>query len=223
MVNKELYTVVHNDETVETSLMAIGSYLQTATEGTFVYGSGVRTDPPIESGHSYRSLRVSAVRGPLTRAFLEAKGIACPSVYGDPALLLPCFYIPVQQESLRDKIGLIPHFTQYDVYKRRSLPSTVHLISPTAPWRSVLNELCSCKSVVSSSLHGLICADAYGIPNVWLHEVPISEGDFKFRDYFASQGRSVQSIPSLEAYDESTLYAGGNAVDLDALRRAFPF
>ena len=43
------------------------------------------------------------------------------------------------------------------------------------------------KAIVSSSLHGLICSDAYNIPNLWLDEYKLIEGDFKFKDYFVSQ------------------------------------
>jgi hypothetical protein len=223
LMNRTKYRLVLNDDSSPTTLIAIGSYIQTATDGTYLYGSGIRTDPPIESGHSYTSLCVSAVRGPLTRAFLETKGVVCPPVYGDPALLLPRFYTPTRRDSLKTKIAVIPHFTQYEHYNKQMLPAAYHLISPQAPWKSVLDELCSCAAVVSSSLHGLICADAYGIPNIWLSEIQIAEGDLKFRDYFASQGRAVQSLSSLDAYDEALLYRGGNRVDLEALRRAFPF
>jgi pyruvyltransferase len=50
----------------------------------------------------------------------------------------------------------------------------------------------SCERIVSSSLHGLVIADAYGIPNAWLNSdggaggSRPGGGEFKFYDYFAS-------------------------------------
>jgi pyruvyltransferase len=221
LMNKDKFELVHNDEHCKTSLISIGSFLQKATDNTFVFGSGIRTDPPIEPGHDYTQLNVSAVRGPLTKSVLEGKGIRCPSVFGDPALLLPRFYTPAHRKDLSEKIALIPHFTQYESYKTVEYP--FHLINPGADWRSVINELCSCKAVVSSSLHGLICADAYRIPNVWLTEIAIAEADFKFRDYFASQGRPIASISTLTAFKDEVLYKSGNTIDLDTLVTSFPF
>ena len=94
---------------------------------------------------------------------------------------------------------------------------------PCWRWERVLEHICSCRAVVSSSLHGLVCADAYGIPNVWLDEFALEEGHFKFRDYFASQGRPFARIGSVGEMTEESLYRGGNTIDLDALQSAFPF
>ena len=35
-------------------------------------------------------------------------------------------------------------------------------------WTDIVDAICSAKFVVSESLHGLIVAEAYGIPNAWV-------------------------------------------------------
>ena len=60
------------------------------------------------------------------------------------------------------------------------------------------------ENVISSSLHGLIIADAYGIPNA---RVNISNkligGDFKFKDYCMSVGREIDL--GFQLYKNTTL------------------
>ena len=47
-----------------------------------------------------------------------------------------------------------------------------------------MRELAACASIVTTSLHGLVTADSFGIPAVWtVLEPALSGGDFKFRDY----------------------------------------
>ena len=69
-------------------LLAVGSIIHFARDGDVVWGSGFR-ESPLREDRRYRTLDVRAVRGPISRDDLLQMGIACPEVYGDPALLLP--------------------------------------------------------------------------------------------------------------------------------------
>ena len=86
------------------------------------------------------------------------KKIAVPEIYGDPALILPKFYKPVIIAKLKDKIGIIPHKSNYSKYINKIDTSKYYLINPTDKWQNVINYICSCKAIISSSLHGLICS-----------------------------------------------------------------
>lgn len=223
LINNEKYELFFRKRGKNYNLVCIGSYIHEASNNAYIFGSGIRTNPPIENGHYYQNLNVSAIRGPLSREFLMSKNINVPEIYGDPGLLLSKFYQPKINESLKDKIGIVPHKSNYAKYVNKIDKNIYHLINPTDKWETVINELCSCKSIISSSLHGLVCADAYNIPNLWLDEYKLSEGDFKFKDYFASQGREYVKIRSINEYKESLLYTEGNKVNLDKLVSAFPF
>jgi autotransporter strand-loop-strand O-heptosyltransferase len=66
----------------------------------------------------------------------------------------------------------------------------IKIINITSDVYEFINQVLECEFILSSSLHGLIVADAYGIPN---HRVEISSlihgGDFKYLDYYASVSR----------------------------------
>jgi len=90
--------------------------------------------------------------------------------------------------------------------------------------------LVSCEEVISSSLHGLIVADAYGIPNDWCEFGDKVVGDgFKFKDYFASVGRSTTTpIDLRNGFDEELIknhLSHWQPINYDptALLRAFPY
>lgn len=224
LINTNKYELVYNQLNIETNVVGIGSYIHSAKNNSYIFGSGVRTNPPIEKGwHTYKNLKVCSVRGPLTKDFLEDKNIKVPDVFGDPALLLPKFYIPNIDIKLKNKIGIIPHKSNYAKYKNIKLDSKYLLISPTDRWQNIINSICSCKCIISSSLHGLICSDAYKIPNIWLDEFKLIEGHFKFKDYFLSQGRKFINIKKLNDFKDELLYKDGNKIDLDKLKNSFPF
>lgn len=148
-----------------------------------------------------KPLKVYAVRGPLTRQYLLGQGVECPEVYGDPALLLPQFYKPSKSKKYR--IGIIPHISDYDdplvhdlTRQMNSTDITVIRMGGYADWHDIIDEINECEFIVSSSLHGLILSDAYGVPNVWVEfSDKVAGQGFKFRDYFESVGKDSEAVP----------------------------
>jgi len=166
LLDKTKYKLVQNQENTKANMIGIGSAMHFARDGWYVWGSGMMYEEVIAN-----QLNIYAVRGPLTRKYLLEKGIECGEVYGDPALLLSQFYEPEIDIDLKEKVGVVVHHSRYDSYESSPLnQNQFHLINATAPWKEVINQIASCKAIVASALHGLICADAYGIPNVWLNE-----------------------------------------------------
>jgi hypothetical protein len=121
---------------------------------------------------------VVALRGKLTLARVDLRKGVKP-VLGDPGLLVPEF---VRQPRARFDLGIVPHWSDTDLAKRFPY---AHVIDVRGNVQDVVTQIASCKRIISSSLHGLIVADAYGIPRrAELFERAAKEGgDFKFRDY----------------------------------------
>lgn len=102
------------------------------------------------------------------------------------------------------------------------------MIDITGDIEEVVDRINSCDIIVSSSLHGIICADSYGVPSLWIKvsDKPLGDG-FKFRDYFSSVGRDcwnpVIVDSSTKKMDlERCFHNYKINIDLDALLRVFP-
>lgn len=171
--------------------MCSGSTLPDLMEGDIVWGSGVVQ--PNDLLRIPDKVKFCAVRGPLTRELLVNKfHQRVPEIYGDACLLIPkLFDIP---ESTKDYIGLVPHVIEYSVVAEHILPDRYTLINIASGFSQVISAFSKCRLIISSSLHGLMLADALGIPNVFAHFFKYSDMrwySWKFFDYFLSVGRPL--------------------------------
>lgn len=176
------------------NFVLVGSVISGAPQrNSVVWGNGLIND---KRGFRLRAVpaKILAVRGPLTRGWLLSQGADCPAVYGDPALLLPKFYVP--KKPPRSRVGLIPHHADLErgnaAVMRLAEDSRARLIrvKDYENWRDFIDEICASDFIVSASLHGLIVAEAYGVPALWVEFSEHVPGwDFKFRDFYASIGK----------------------------------
>lgn len=165
----------------------IGSVLDFCDEKKLVvWGSGfISTNSRVEA----RPREVLAVRGKLSRELFLNQNIDCGEIYGDPALLLPRYFDP-NIKVKKFKYGIIPHYI--DLSDKNLLEyiknNNIKLISVYSKTEDFINQIMECEIIISSSLHGLIAAEAYRIPNIWIQTYkPLNkDDDFKFYDYFSS-------------------------------------
>lgn len=179
-------------------LVCVGSildrYVRDGASG-YVLGSGVR-DPIALQGRSIDLERVLLVRGSMTRELL---GASATLPLGDPGLILGEMLVPSRR---REGVVVVPHFTEL-----ASAASLRHLdAASTVGWRVLLpnmhpmhmgRSIARASLVVTSSLHGLVFADALGVPAqlVTMSAGSHSEPRFKYSDYSSSLGVEDHSIP----------------------------
>lgn len=186
--------------------LVIGSVLGVANSYTDVWGSGFISS---EATLNERPNDIHAVRGPLSRQSILHQGFNCPEVYGDPALLMPLLYRP--QIHKRFKVGIIPHYVDQknNWVSKIGQDKSVKLIDINSSIYEFIDDVLSCELIASSSLHGLICADSYGIPSVRLRiSDKIIGGDFKFKDYGNSVGKDSSKV--VDIYEDTEI---GSIID----------
>lgn len=174
------------------NLVCVGSVLDLLPQrwDGVVIGSGkLREASSVDLSHA----TVLALRGPLT-----AKGVKGSFALGDPGLLADELVTVTKEHEL----GLVPHWSDKRLEHRPEFKKFKPLIiRPSNNPLEVLRQIGSCRKIVSSSLHGIIIADAFGIPRrTEMAEIfPREGGDFKFRDYAASIGVPFQVGVTQEA------------------------
>ncbi|MEI9896731.1 MAG: polysaccharide pyruvyl transferase family protein [Chthoniobacter sp.] len=197
------------DSRISPKLLAIGSVLSTwhARPGDVVWGAGYRGDGPV----AHRDLDIRAVRGPMTACHLAEVGYPPISCFGDPALLLPRFFsFPIGGGG----IGFVAHHQD-------PLPNDF-AIDVRRPPLEVVAAIAACDRVISSSLHGIIVAEAYGIPAILASGLEVRNARIKFDDYYASTGRYTPPPISFSSATLADAPEKPRMPDLDALLAAFP-
>ncbi len=161
-------------------MAGIGSILEFLPEDWdgVVWGSGLME----ERAHPLPQARFLAVRGELTR---ELAGVQGPVALGDPGMLMARH---LRRPRTKWDVGIVPHGHHRRHEGLAELARTegarVRVINVHQGAAAAVREIAACRSVITTSLHGLVTADSYGIPAAWTTlEPPLGGGDFKFRDY----------------------------------------
>jgi pyruvyltransferase len=213
-------------------LVAVGSILSRVKTHFWnrrvdVWGSGLmsqkKTGRPIHRYH--------AVRGALTQELVGAQSV---SALGDPGLLVDLLFPKFADVPKRWDIGLVPHHIDQSHPSVKAFTSKIpgaRVLDILSGTQEFLSELAACRFVLSSSLHGLVAADAFGIPNT---RVTITDelrgGGFKFRDYYSAFGMEMPETRVLGRVDENFIeqarqnYSRPRLKEIkQSLLRAFPF
>jgi len=181
--------------------------------------------------------KVSATRGPVSERLLNGGGRGT-GVYGDPVWLLPRFYAPKVEKKW--KIGVILHLSEladrtYEAHPREHIvrcvvepefADDVRLITTVTPisigsLQDKIDEILACERIVSTSLHGMVVAESYGIPCLYfspngagpldLDLEPDGGTDLRIVDLYTGLG-----LKTRRAYGQSR----AARTDWDALMRA---
>ncbi len=194
-----------------------------------IWGSGFIRAPEARELAARSAIQVHAVRGHATRT-----GLSMPeaTALGDPGLLAARLIDrPVPKTS---SWAIVPHTVDAGMAVIRGLKAcTPHAVVANLAGDpdECLRTIASAEFVISTSLHGLITADALGIPSVWAKMSGRVSGDrYKFEDYYSALGMTVPDrfkirVPmNLDRLRDKAICAPTEAVARrgEALIRAFP-
>lgn len=160
-------------------VLLTGTILDAAAErcpSAVVLGSG--------SGHTHEpehSFTVLAVRGRLT-----ANTLKVDAPLGDLGLLASRIWA---KEPAKYDIGVVRHYVDKEEYEFADI-----VIDATEKPEDVVSKISSCRVILSSSLHGCIVADSYGIPNMRIARDDVLTGDWKWIDHKTAMVKPVVDI-----------------------------
>lgn len=192
--------------------MMLGSILNEANKNTTVIGAGFSS----ENSKCIEEPNFISVRGRLTLDKINGLYGKKDVYIGDPGILLPKIYKTSPEKKY--ELGVIPHIIDEESVTRffnnysRTTGKKIKIISLRCDNNSsdierIINEISSCESTISSSLHGLILSHSYNVPSLWVEfsDRVIGKG-FKFRDYFSAHLEDYKSYHNYNPMDLRNLY-----------------
>lgn len=183
------------------NLYGAGSVLGWASGNrSYVWGSGFMFEQDIAN----ENLIYCAVRGELSRKKLPKEQQDIP--VGDPGLLASLVYPTSTIKT--GKIGVVPHFRDQNnpIIRKMAKDDRFLIIDVTTSPTEVARDISSCKLVLSSSLHGLIFADSFRVPNLHMELSDKVEGSgYKFRDYYSSIKKEYKKAELDKVLDDNYL------------------
>ncbi|GFK23623.1 polysaccharide pyruvyl transferase family protein [Tetragenococcus halophilus] len=184
------FTFSHDSSLLKAVEYALGKRFPTV----HVWGTGFIENK--EWSNFYRNNMIfDAVRGQLTKNKVEdILGHKINTTLGDGGILAPLLVEKGIEKNKKYNVGIIPHFKEQNepVFKKISDKFTnAKIINLRDEPHQVIREIAQSEIVISSSLHGLIVADAFLVPNYHIVVTDNLLGDgFKFDDYYSAYGLS---------------------------------
>lgn len=227
--------IIANKNLNEPNYACIGSIINDnfITKNTVIWGAGIDSE---STNLTIKPKEVLAVRGPLTRKKLLELNIECPEVYGDPALLIHKFYKPDIDKQY--KLGIIPHFSNLNDKNLINLKNPqikiLNLKHYNSNWKNIVDDILKCEYIISESLHGIILAEQFNIPNIWINIKDTKEknkGIFKYLDFYESIGKTdIKNFIKINDYNNieeiidiiNSTYYTKFEIDLDKLINVCP-
>ena len=146
-------------------------------------------------------------------------GYDCPEIYGDPAILMPLIYQP-QSTNKKYPVSVIHHISQKDEKREENIN---YIDVATTDYKKVIDEIVKSEKIISSSLHGIILAETYGVPAVFLKS-GMEDQIMKFLDWYYATGR--YNVVTADSIDEAMRKVPMQLPELEACREnlmeAFP-
>ena len=169
-------------------ILGVGSIIVGDLSNYVIWGSGIISE---KTTLLTKPKEVLALRGFNTLKKIREVGGDC-DVFGDPVLLFPEIF-SAENSVKKYKYGIVPHFkdkSSIGIQKIHDLQNPeIKIIDIQSGIEDFVNDILSCENILSSSLHGLILAEAYGIPTCRLvFSEKLLGGDFKFYDYYSGVG-----------------------------------
>ena len=170
-------------------VLMCGSVLNQSNENSHILGAGFMSHVDEFAG----AKSIELVRGLMSLYKLQQQGYAQKAMVGDPAIVLPYIYKPNVRK--RHMIGIVPNYIELDETRARF--GNFNVIDLTWPVERVIDWINECHYIMATSLHGLIVAQAYGIPAAWVKLTDnVAGDDFKYRDYITTNAPELPLYPS---------------------------
>lgn len=135
-----------------------------------------------------RNLKILSLRGKLTKQSIERITNLDLSkvILGDLGLLSSMLL--EKRMPQKYNIGICPHYADKgDPIFQKILQENANSIMLDTEDNPILfiEKLSQCKTVISTGLHPLICADSLGIPNLWCRISEKTTTRHKYKDYYS--------------------------------------
>ena len=188
-------------------LIVIGSVIVKAKRGDHVWGTGAWHERDMRDSWKHDGAVIHGVRGPGTAGVLnslylspENDALNVPAI-GDPGFLVSFTHGYLKDAAAPNGYCFIAHH-----YDTTVAPANVRTITTHSGWEAMVKSILDCEYIFTSSLHGLIFAESFGVKARWYQapdgDVAKKEGRWKYHDWIKSTPREekwLEPAPDIQS------------------------